>query len=79
MKKELPRVEWMFSFEGGGWNSVYAKTKKGAITQALKEYKNDDDLNPIASTFKISNQFKLDTIQELVEESESYDEYEDED
>ena len=52
MKKGLPRVEWMFSFEGGGWNSVYAKTKKGAITQALKEYKNDDDLNPIASTFK---------------------------
>ena len=51
MKKELPRVEWMFSFEGGGWNSVYAKTKKGAITQALKEYKNDDDLKPIASTF----------------------------
>ena len=28
---------------------------------------------------EISNQFKLDTIQELVEESESYDEYEDED
>ena len=52
MKKELPRVEFMFSFEGGGWNTVYAKTKRGAITQALKEYKNDDDLNPIASTFK---------------------------
>ena len=52
MKKGLPRVEWMFSFEGGGLNSVYAKTKKGAITQALKEYKKDDDLNPIASTFR---------------------------
>ena len=52
MKNQLPRVEWMFTFEGGGWNSVYAKTKRGAITQALKEYKNDDDLNPISSTFK---------------------------
>ena len=48
----LPEKEFMFNFEGGGWNTVYAKTKRGAITKALKEYKNDDDLNPIASTFK---------------------------
>tara|TARA_B110000908_G_scaffold157334_1_gene197381 strand:+ start:619 stop:828 length:210 start_codon:yes stop_codon:yes gene_type:complete len=52
MKKELPRVEWMFSFEGGGWNSVYAKTKKGAISVAMKEYKKSDILNPISSSFK---------------------------
>jgi hypothetical protein len=52
MNKELPRVEWMFSFEGGGWNSVYAKTKKGAVSIAMKEYKNSERLNPIASTFK---------------------------
>ena len=49
---ELQVKEFMFNFEGGGWNTVYAKTKRGAITKALKEYKNDDDLNPIASTFE---------------------------
>ena len=47
----LEEKEFMFNFEGGGWNTVYAKTKRGAITQALKEYKKDDDLNPIASSF----------------------------
>ena len=51
MKKELPRVEWMFSFEGGGWNSVYAKTKKGAVSIAMKEYKNSERLNPICTYF----------------------------
>ena len=44
--------EFMFNFEGGGWNTVYAKTKRGAITKALKEYKDSNTLNPIASTFK---------------------------
>ena len=49
---ELQVKEFMFNFEGGGWNTVYAKTKRGAITKALKEYKDSDTLNPIASTFK---------------------------
>ena len=35
----------MFTFEGGGWNTVWAKTKKGAIKAALKEYKDSDTLN----------------------------------
>lgn len=34
-------VEWMINFEGGGWNSVWAKTEKQALTKAKKEYKNN--------------------------------------
>ena len=49
---ELQVKEFMFNFEGGGWNTVYAKTKRGAITKALKEYKDSNTLNPIASPFK---------------------------
>ena len=45
MKKELKLKEYMFTFEGGGWNTVWAKTKKGAIKAALKEYKYSDRLN----------------------------------
>ena len=39
MKKELKVKQYMFTFEGGGWNTVWAKTKRGAIKAALKEYK----------------------------------------
>mgnify|MGYP003656621567 CR=1 FL=1 len=52
MKNELPRVEWMFLFKNGGWNSVYAKTKKTAIKIALKEYQNSSSLEPDINSFK---------------------------
>jgi hypothetical protein len=45
VKREVKRKEYMFSFEGGGWNTVWAKTKRGAIKKALKEY----DDNPESS------------------------------
>ena len=44
VKKKLSNKEYMFSFEEGGWNTVWAKTKKGAIKAALKEYKSCDGL-----------------------------------
>ena len=37
--------EYMFTFEGGGWNTVWAKTLKGAKKQAIKEYEYSDTLN----------------------------------
>ena len=52
MKKQLPVKEWMFLFESGGWNTVLAKTKRGAIKQALKEYKDDIKLKPNINTFE---------------------------
>ena len=30
--------EWNFGFEGGGWNSIWAKTKERAIQLAKEEY-----------------------------------------
>ena len=44
VKKKLSNKEYMFTFEEGGWNTVWAKTKKGAIKAALKEYKGRDGL-----------------------------------
>lgn len=50
--KQLPKIEWMFFFEGGGWNSVYAKTKRGAISEATKRFKGSETLIPIPSSFR---------------------------
>ena len=48
---ELKNKQYMFTFEGGGWNTVWAKTKRGAIKAAHKEYKDSDTLNPIPTSF----------------------------
>ena len=37
---KLTKKEYLFNFVGGGWNSVFAKTLKGAISEAKKSYKN---------------------------------------
>ena len=43
--KVLVRKQYMFSFVGGGWNTVWAKTLPGAKRQALLEYGDDGGLN----------------------------------
>ena len=43
--KVLVSKQYMFSFEDGGWNTVWAKTLPGAKRQALLEYKDSDQLN----------------------------------
>ena len=45
------RKQYIFSFEGSGWNSVYATSKEEAIETALEEYKHSATLNPIPSSF----------------------------
>jgi|TARA_R110002073_G_scaffold314068_1_gene486211 hypothetical protein len=42
---EIKNKQYMFTFEGGGWNTVWAKTKRGAIKAANAEYKDSDTLN----------------------------------
>lgn len=37
-KKKKNEVEWMFTFEGGGWNSVWAINKDEAIRLANEKY-----------------------------------------
>ena len=32
------KVEWMFTFEGGGWNSVLSTTKDEAVQLANEKY-----------------------------------------
>jgi len=32
---------WNFNFEGGGWNSIFAKSKEEAIAKAIAEYNED--------------------------------------
>ena len=43
--KELQLKQYMFTFEEGGWNTVWAKTLKGAIKAAEIEYKQYPTLN----------------------------------
>ena len=45
MSKELKLKQYMFTFEGGGWNTVWAKTLRGAKKLAVKEYEYSDTLN----------------------------------
>ena len=42
------KVEWMFTFEGGGWNSVWAINKDEAINLADEKY---GRLKPIKDSF----------------------------
>ena len=53
---ELKNKQYMFTFEGGGWNTVWAKTKRGAIKAALKEYKDSDSLNPRIYSFHVATE-----------------------
>jgi len=32
------KVEWMFTFEGGGWNTVFAVSREEAIKLANEKY-----------------------------------------
>ena len=45
MSKELKLKQYMFTFEGGGWNTIWAKTLRGAKKLAVKEYNYSDTLN----------------------------------
>ena len=53
---ELKLKQYMFTFEGGGWNTVWAKTLKGAIKAAEKEYKDSPTLNPIPSSVHLATE-----------------------
>lgn len=56
MSKELKLKEYMFTFEGGGWNTVWAKTLKGAIKAVEKEYKDSPTLNPIPTSVRLATE-----------------------
>ena len=50
--KVIANKQWMFNFTTGGWNTVWAKTKRGAIAQAAREYKTSN-LIPDPKSFAV--------------------------
>ena len=57
--------QYMFTFEGGGWNTVWAKTKAGAIKAAMLEYKDSDSLNPRKESFHVATEAGLQSAMSL--------------
>ena len=53
---ELKLKQYMFTFREGGWNTVWAKTLKGAQKEALLQYWEDDNLNPIPSSVHLATE-----------------------
>lgn len=51
---ELKKKEYLYGFVGGGWNSEWAKTKRGAISQAKKRWKDCPGPAVDESSFRIS-------------------------
>ena len=47
---ETKNKEYMFTFEGGGWNTVWAKSLPGARKAAILKYEDSETLNPIMSS-----------------------------
>jgi len=41
----LELKEYMFTFEGGGWNTCWAKTLRGARKEAVRQYRDSESLN----------------------------------
>lgn len=44
--KSIQLKEYMFTFEEGGWNTVWAKTLRGAKKLCVEQYKDYSNLNP---------------------------------
>lgn len=62
---ELKRKQYIFTFEGGGWNTVWAKTKRGAVKAAIEKYKDSSLLNPIESSVILATKERLDSAMSL--------------
>jgi hypothetical protein len=48
--------EYMFTFEGGGWNTVWAKTLRGAKKLAVQQYADSDTLNVKVDSVHLSSE-----------------------
>ena len=56
-KQLATKLEFLFNFKGGGWNSEIAFTKEEAIEQAIENYGVPEDgkiLNIDITTFRVS-------------------------
>jgi len=51
---QMELKEYMFTFEGGGWNTVWAKTLRGAKKEAIRQYADSDTLNVRVDTVHLA-------------------------
>ena len=63
--KQLINKQYMFTFEAGGWNTVWAKTKRGAIKKANAEYKDSEGLTPRPDSFHVATESGLKSAMSL--------------
>ena len=60
---ELKRKIYMYNFIGGGWNTIYAKTKRGAIRNARDEWKRQGcNLEVDVNTFRVVSHEEVDVM-----------------
>ena len=65
MKSELKLKQYMFTFKEGGWNTVWAKTLRGAKKMAVQQYKEYPTLNPIVSSVHLATEKGLQSAMSL--------------
>jgi len=63
--KVLVRKQYMFTFENGGWNTVWAKTLPGARRAALLEYKDSPTLTVRLDSVRLATKKGLDSAMSL--------------
>jgi hypothetical protein len=61
--------EYLFSFKEGGWNTVWAKTRRGAIKTAIEKFEDVDDLNPQIDSLQIATKESMISANSLFHES----------
>ena len=60
--KEWPLKRFSFNFKSGGWNTVMAKTKRGAYKVACKQWKGSNNLEPDKTTFNTCDNKQYDEL-----------------
>jgi hypothetical protein len=56
---EKPTKEFLFNFQGGGFNTVMAKTLPGAKKKVMQEWGSHKSLTPLVETVRLVSQKEL--------------------
>ena len=57
--------QYLYNFVGGGWNSEWATTNRGAIKQAKARWKGDGGLVVDENSFRISTDSECNSLMSL--------------
>lgn len=61
--KEFKKKQYIFNFTSGGWNTVWAKTKRGAVKAANQKSEEQGwNLEIVESSFRLATQKQLDSL-----------------